>query len=201
MLIPTDSPCPIRFPSNANRRQFVERAGATAALMTVHSLVIPLPVDEHGAPLSGAAADAQQAEIQHAITELAPGRRAHARQTIARLVASSQSDSEHVEQVLEALYAAHSRGESSTETMDGFLDTFETWLNPRGITKVDQVFSAFDLNRAPEALGIVLLATTRLTKTHFKQRDGFLERLTKWLVGRDGRTPEQVAKMLEGLRA
>lgn len=113
---------------------------------------------------------------------------------------SSSSISEQVDGLLERLYAAQSRGEPSSEALDAFLDTFETWLASEGLAKVDGLFSRVDLDRAPEALGILLLATTRLTRSHFVERDAFLERLASWLVGRNGRTPEDVNKMLEGLR-
>jgi hypothetical protein len=200
MIPPTDSPCVIRFASNANRRQFAERARATAALMMVHSLVILVPVDEHGAPLPEAIASVQQEQINQAIAELSHGRLHHARQTIARLESSSYSISEQVDRLLDTLYAAKTQGGPSTAVLDAFLDTFETWLAPEGIAKVDELFLRVDLNRAPDALGILLLATTRLTRNHFVERDAFLERLAKWLVGRNGRTPEDVNKMLLGLR-
>jgi len=200
MIPPTDSPYPIRFPSNANRRQFAARVHAASALMTVYSLVIPVFVDEHGAMLPEAVAHAQRQEIQRAIVELSQGRLHHARQTIALIEMSSQSIPEQVDTLLHTLYGAQMQGEPSADVLDGFLDTFETWLAPEGVPKVDLLFSRVDLNRAPEALGILLLATTRLTRSHFSERNAFVERLANWLVGRNGRTPEHVEKMLEGLR-
>jgi len=113
---------------------------------------------------------------------------------------SSQSNTEQVEGLLDALYAAQSQGQSSTDALDAFLDTFETWLTPEGLVKVNMLFSRVDLNRAPEALGILLLATTRLTRSHFVERDAFLDRFAQWLVGCNGRTSEYVCQLLVGLR-
>jgi len=201
MLLPTDSVTTVRFPSNANRRQFAGRARAVAALMVVNALVIPIPVDERGAPLPDVLAIPMQKQIQEAAVELARGPRLHARKTIEELESSIPTMSEHVDKLLETLYAAHARAEPSAETLDPFLDTFETWLIPSGVAKVDMLFSRVDLDRVPQSLGVLLLATTRLTRNHFAVREAFCERLAKWLVGRDGRTAEQVEKMLEGLRA
>lgn len=200
MLALQDSPCPIRFPSNANRRQFAGLVRGAAALMAVNSLVIAVPVDEYGKPLPEPIASVQNVQIQEAIAELSQGRLQHARRTIALLKSSSESISEQVDGLLSALYAAQTRGELSTVALDAFLDTFETWLNPVGVGKVDLLFLRVDLNRAPESLGILLLASTRLTRSHFLERNAFIERLAKWLVGRNARTPEHVNKMLEGLR-
>ena len=123
MIPPTDSPCPIRFPSNANRRQYAARVHAAAALMTVHSLVIPVPVDEHGAPLPEAAANARQQEIQQAIVELSQGRLHHARQTIAVIETSSQSISEQVDKLLDTVYAGQMQGEPSTNVAVTYADS------------------------------------------------------------------------------
>ena len=96
-----------------------------------------------------------------------------------------------------ALYGAHARGEPGA--IDAFLDDFERWLTPDGIAMVDALFERIDLGLAPEPIGILLLAMTRLTRTQFGQREAFAKRLGRWLLGRSGRTQQDVDSMLRGL--
>ncbi len=139
--------------------------------------------------------------LEPMVRELARGRAAHARQTIAELEASHKSDAEQVDDLLEALYLGRAKAGRSREVLEAFLDTFERWLNRDGVAKVDMLFERVVLDRAPDSLGILLLATTRLTREHFGRRDTFIERLRGWLVGRAGRTERDVDNMLRGLLA
>jgi len=139
-------------------------------------------------------------EVEGAIRELVDGRAAHAQRTIAELEASRKSDAEQVDDLLRVAYEAHARGVRSRAVLDALLDTFERWLTPDGVARVDLLFDHVDLDRAPESLGILLLATTRLTRAHFAHREPFVERLRKWLIGRSRRTEQDVDNMLRGLR-
>jgi hypothetical protein len=102
--------------------------------------------------------------------------------------------------LLAALYASREHREPDADALSVFFDTFEGWLTAKGVAKVDLVFDRVDLDRVPPTLGILLLAMTRLTRDSFKRRAPFIERLRTWLIGRDGRTAQDVDNMLQGLR-
>jgi hypothetical protein len=173
---------------------------AIAALRRVGCITEPSFVDDDGTKVPDERASALRAEVEPAICELATGRAAHARRTIEALDASRKSEAEQVDDYLDAIYGAHARGDRSRDVLDGLLDTLERWLTQDGIAKVDRLFDRIELDRAPESAGILLLATTRLTRAHFHRRDAFIERFQRWLVGRAGRTEEDVATILRGLR-
>lgn len=182
------------------RRDFVRRMSAIAALRHAGCIVEPVITDDLGIAISATATSEMLAQVEPAIRELAKGRTAHARRTIEELDVSHKSDSEQVDDLLDVAYQSHARGRRSSDALDVFLDTFERWLTRDGVGKVDMLFDRLDLDRVPESLGILLLATTRLTRAHFTRRDAFLERLGRWLVGRSGRTKQHVDNMLRGLR-
>lgn len=191
---------PENLARSIERRDYVSRVRAIAALRRVGCVVEPRFIDMEGAPVSEEHAIALREEVEPAIRELADGRVEHARRTIAEIDAGRKTDEEQVDDLLEAVYRAHSRGERPRDVLDTFLDTFERWLTPDGVAKVDALFDRIDLDRAPESAGIVLLATTRLTRAHFQRRDAFIGRLKGWLLGRSGRTEMDVETILRGLR-
>jgi hypothetical protein len=182
------------------QRDYASRLRAIAALRGAGFVVEAKLIDEQGALLSEERAAALREEVEPAIRELANGRAAHARRTVAALEAARKSDAEQVDDLLHVVYQAHARGEPSGDVLDALLDTFEPWLAPDGIVRVDTLFDHLDLDRAPEAAGILLLATTRLTRAHFARREAFIARLDRWLVGRSGRTQRDVDNLLRGLR-
>jgi len=184
-----------------DRRSYISRARAAAAWRRAGVVIEPIFVDEKGSPTSEECASALREDVERDIRELSKGREAHARQTIAAIEASDKSDVAQVEDLLESVYRSHAQGERATELLDTFLDTFEGWLTPEGVAKVDMLFERIDLDRVPESMGTLILATTRLTCGHFQKRDAFIERLATWLVGRSGRTEQDVENMLRGLRA
>ncbi|HVK64007.1 MAG TPA: hypothetical protein VM694_06020 [Polyangium sp.] len=190
----------VKLVSQAPKREFVSRARGVAALRGAGIVVELECVDRRGAPLPEKVAAMLRERAELAIRELSCGRAAHARQTIASLASAAKDDAGQVTDLLDAVYDAHSKGARSRDMLDTFLDTFEGWLTAEGAAKVDLLFERLDLDRAPESMGILLLATTRLTRAHFTQRDSFLSRLTRWLVGRSGRTERDVETMLRGLR-
>ncbi len=105
-----------------------------------------------------------------------------------------------VDAVLDDVYRAHAQGQPAEDILDTFLGTLECWLTLTGIAEVNLLFDRVDLARAPGSLGLLLLATTRLTREHFARRDAFVNRLRAWLIGRDGRTERAVDDVLRGLR-
>lgn len=113
---------------------------------------------------------------------------------------AGESDAEQVDDLLKLTYEALARGVRSRDVADAFLDTFDRWLTRDGVARVDLLFDRVDLDRAPESLGILLLATTRLTREHFARREAFFQRLSGWFIGRSGRTERDVDIMLRGLR-
>lgn len=113
---------------------------------------------------------------------------------------AGKSDTEQVDELLKVAYDATARGVPSRDVLDAVLDTFEDWLKPDRVARVDLLFDRVDLDRAPESLGILLLATTRLTRASFARREAFIQRLRSWFVGRSGRTEQDVDSMLRGLR-
>jgi hypothetical protein len=193
----------VRFPRvlmRARRRDFVRGLCAIDALREVGCIADPSFTDDEGRPVSEEQARALREEIEPAVRELARGRAAHARRTVAEIEAGQKSDAGLISAILDALYAAHARGERSRDALGPFLDAFERWLTPDGTAKVEALFDRVELDRAPESLGILLLASTRLTRAHFARRAAFVERLRGWLVGRAGRTERSVDDMLRGLR-
>jgi hypothetical protein len=180
-------------------RGIVRPARRIATLRRMGIEAVPRVTDEHGAPVPGERAQALIDEIDADARELSQGRATHARRTIAGVEASRKSDADQVDDLLATIYAAHARGERGTEVLDVFLDTFERWRNREGATRVDLLFDRVALDRAPDSLGILLLATTRLSREHFARRAAFAERLRAWLVGRAGRTGRSVDAMLRGL--
>lgn len=181
-------------------RDLVHRMSAIAALRHSGCAVEPIFTDDHGVPVPEERMEAPRNAVEPGIRELSQGRIAHARRTIAELTVSQKSDAEQVDALLDAVYQAHARGERSTDVLEPFLDSIEPWLTREGVARVDLLLDRLDLDRAPESLGILLLATTRLTRAHFVRRDAFVERLRRWLVGRAGRTEQDVDRMLRGLR-
>lgn len=182
------------------RRDFVSRARAIAVLRRVGCIAEPCFIDTDGTKVSDERVSALREDVEHAIGELASGRAAHARQTIEALDAPRKSAAEQVDDFLGAIYEAHARGDRSRDVLDRLLDTLERWLTPDGIARVDMLFDRIELDRAPESAGILLLATTRLTRAHFHRRDAFIERFQRWLVGRAGRTEDDVDTILQGLK-
>jgi hypothetical protein len=187
---------------SARRRQrdFVRRMRGIAALRHAGRVVEPVFTDDRGAPVPEEQAAPLRAIVEPAVRELADGGAAHARRTLAEIEASRKSDAEQVEDLLATVYRAHAQGHPSREVLDTLLDTFERWLTRDGVRKVDRLFEQVDLDRAPEALGLLLLATTRLTRENFARREAFVERLGRWLVGRSGRSQQDVDNILRGLR-
>jgi hypothetical protein len=181
-------------------RGLVQPARKIATLRRAGVVVEPRVTDEQGAPVSGERAQALLAVVEQAVRELARGHAAHARRTIAEIQASCKSDAEEVDDLLETVYRAHARGDRGRDVLNAFLDTFERWQNRDGVPKVDLLFERVDLHQAPDSLGVLLLATTRLTRGHFACRAGFVERLRAWLIGRAGRTERGVDALLRGLR-
>lgn len=116
------------------------------------------------------------------------------------LEAWRRSDAARVDDLLDVVYRAHARGEDSVDVLDVLLDTIEPWLSRDGVARMDLLLDHVDLDRAPESFGVLLLATTRLTRAHFVRRDAFIERLRRWLVGRSGRREQDVDQMLQRLR-
>jgi hypothetical protein len=195
-------PPPGKSPPSWSRRKrdFVHRMRAIGALRRAGFAVDPRLQDDEGRDLPERDAATVSALAEDVIRELADGRSAHAKRTIANLEASRKADPEQVDELLNTVYRAHTCGERSRDVLDSFLDTFERWLTPAGIAKVDLLFDRVTLDRAPESLGILLLSTTRLTRGSFARRDAFVERYRAWLVGRSGRTSEDVDALLAGLR-
>jgi hypothetical protein len=205
MLLPDEPLQPVKVPASlverpARHRDLVRHLSAIASLRRAGCRADPAFTDDEGRPLPEDRARALRERIEPEICALAPGRSAHARRTVAELRAAHLDDEGQVKLLLDAVYRAHAHGVPPEEAADAFLDTFERWLTPAGIAKVDLVFDRVDLDRAPGSLGLLLLATTRLTRAHFARREAFLERLAGWLLGRSGRTAEDVEAMLQGLR-
>lgn len=182
------------------RREFARRIGAFAALRRAGEVIGPTFTDDEGQRLPEEEDRALRDEVEAAIRELAGGRAAHAARTIAELEASRKSDVEQVDDLLKGAYQALAQGVRSRDVLDRFLDTFERWLTRDGVARVNLLFDRVDLGRAPESLGILLLATTRLTRENFVRRKAFVQLLSSWLIGRSGRTEEDVDSMLRGLR-
>lgn len=84
--------------------------------------------------------------------------------------------------------------------LDKFADDFGSWLTPGRIPLVDMLFDGVDLDYGHEAIGILMLAMTRLTAEHFSRREAFIKRFTTWLTGRGGRSDRDVARLFEGLK-
>ncbi|MRG93539.1 hypothetical protein [Polyangium spumosum] len=190
----------VQFVAKAPKRDFISRARGVAALRGAGFVVELTFVDAHGAPLPEELAALLRERTEPAIRELACGRAAHAQKTIASVESAIREDADQVTDLLDAVYEAHAKGTRARDVLDTFLDTFEGWLTADGAANVDQLFERLDLDRAPESMGILLLATTRLTRAHFMEREPFITRLTRWLVGRAGRTERDVDNMLRGLR-
>jgi hypothetical protein len=186
---------------DARRRdvRLIRSVREIAALHLAGEHVEPVFLAPGGEPVPDEEARALGAELAPAVAALSRGTGAHARALIAEIRASRKTEGEQVDDVLAAVYRGHAAGSDSEDVIDPFLDTFEGWLSPDGVAKVDLLFDRVDLDRAPASLGIVLLATTRLTRTRFAHREAFVERLRAWLVGREGRTAKQVDTMLRGL--
>jgi hypothetical protein len=192
----------VKIPSNPSRRALVSLTRGAAALrdagFPVELVIGPIVVDDKDPP---AWAVALRKQCEDAIHEFRRRRRKeHARRTLEALSTPGKTDEEEIDTLLESVYRAHEAGEPSEDLLDTFLDTFESFLTPQGVEKADLVFDRVELDRAPDATGILLLATTRLTRAHFKRREPFLARLERWFTGRDGRRPEDVERMLRGLR-
>jgi hypothetical protein len=181
-------------------RRLTRRLQAIATLRRAGQIVEPTFTDDQGALVTDEQAEPLRARVEPQVRELARGRAAHARQTIAVVEASRKSGPEQVDDLLDAVYRSHAQGERSKRVLDAFLDTFERWQNPAGVPRIELLFARVDLARAPEATGLLLLATTRLTRTQFVNREAFIERLRGFLVGRGGRTEQQVDGLLRGLR-
>ncbi len=124
----------------------------------------------------------------------------HARATIEQARQEAERDAQEASRLLDEAYRSHERGAEDEDVLEAFLDGLESWLTPRGARRVDVVFDRIELDRAPESLGLLLLATTRRTRHHFSHRAPFIERLAVFLIGRAGRTLTQVEAMLQGLR-
>ena len=188
------------YASRRRDREFVGRVRAIAAMRHAGCMVEPIVTDEQGARLSQEQELPLRGDVEKAVRELFSGREAHAKRTIEGLEAASKSEPEQVDDLLKRAYQRYAQGMPSTDLLDAFLDTYERWLTMEGIARVNLLFDSVDLDRAPESLGILLLATTRLTRAHFARRDSFVERLSHWLIGRAGRTAQDVDAMLRGLR-
>lgn len=145
--------------------------------------------------------EARRAMVERAVRAFRQGHSAHARQTAAEAAASLSTDTEQVDALLASAYRWHREGKPGKEILRAFLDTFELWLTEAGKAKVDLVFDGVDLERLPPSLGLLLLASTRLTRDHFTRREAYCERLRRALIGKDGRNERQVEAMLRGLRA
>ncbi len=188
------------YASRRRDREFVGRVRAIAAMRHAGCMVEPIVTDEQGTRLPQEQELALREDVEKAVRELFSGRAAHAKRTIDGLEAANKSDVEQVDDLLKGAYQKYAQGVRSRDLLDTLLDTFERWLTVEGVARVDLLFCRVDLDRAPESLGILLLATTRLTRAHFTRRDSFFERLSRWLVGRSGRTAQDVEAMLRGLR-
>jgi len=181
-------------------RRLVLRIRAIAALRRVGWVVEPTFTDDEGVPIPEEQARALAAAVEPAVRELSRGRAAHARRTIAELESAQKSDEQQVDDLLDTVYQAQARGERSREVLDAFLDTLERWQNREGAPRIDRLFERVELERAPESLGILLLATTRLTRGHFARREAFIDRLRSFLIGRAGRSERRIDDILRGLR-
>jgi len=115
----------------------VRRTSAIAALRHAGCVIETIFTDDQGAPLPEKQDLALRDEVENAIRELADGRAAHARRTIAALSASRKSDAEQVEDLLKVAYEAQARGVRSRDVLETLLDTYERWLIPDGIARVD----------------------------------------------------------------
>ena len=217
MLFPDDPPRQIKIPaslllqptaeesrlSRSRRKRDLARCmSGIVALRHGGCIVAPVFTDARGIVIQDESATrALRSEATSAVRELAGGRAAHARKTVAALLdASKKSDADRVFDLLEALYTSRGHRTSDTEALSVFFDTFEGWLTAKGVAKVDLVFDTVDLDRVPPTLGILLLAMTRLARDSFERRAPFIERLRTWLIGRDGRTARDVDDMLRGLQ-
>lgn len=197
---------PVKVPVSSlgtarRRRDLVSRLSGIAALRRAGCMAEPAFVDDRGEPVPEERARVLHDEVAPAIRALAGGRAAHARRTVSELRAARLDDTGQVEELLASVYQAHQRAEPTAQTAGAFLDAFDRWLTPAGVAKVDRLFDRVDLDRVPGSVGVLLLAATRLTRAHFTRREAFLERFAAWLLGRDGRTREDVDAMLQGLRA
>jgi hypothetical protein len=157
--------------------------------------------DDQGNVVPAEQARALRGGFEAAVRELAVGRLAHVRQTLATIAAANQTAEQQVDGLLATVYEAHGGGQPGDAILDAFLDPYETWQRPEGVARIDLLFDRLALERAPESLGLLLLATTRLTRHHFVRRAAFVERLRAFLVGRGGRTERDVEKILQGLVA
>lgn len=201
MILASSPARQVRLPAAIfGRRARVHRLSGIAALREAGFVIEPVVTADDGVMVSADRATALLPEVEAEIGELSSGRREHARRTIASLRAARLDDGGQARDLMERVYAAHDRGAPAPAIGDIFLDTLETWLMPSGIAKVDLVFDHLDLDRVPGSIGVLLLASTRLTRAAFARRDAFVDRFARWLLGRDGRTSEDVEAMLRGLR-
>lgn len=217
MLFPESTPRQVKIPASLlqqpaaeepsltrslRKRDLTRRMSGIVALRHGGCVVAPVFTDARGSVIQDESTMiALRSEATSAIRELAGGRAAHARRTLAALLdASGKSDADRVLELLAALYANREHRTPDADALSIFFDTFEGWLTAKGVAKVDLVFDSVDLDRVPPTLGVLLLAMTRLTRDSFHRRAPFIERLRTWLIGRDGRTAQDVDNMLGGLR-
>lgn len=109
-------------------------------------------------------------------------------------------DEEVVRNLLGVIYQITQRGDDRAEIGDQFLRLFDTWLARDGVGRVDLLFDQLDLDRVPASLGVLALVVTRAHRDDFARREAFVAKLRGRLEGiDDGRTVEQVDRILEGL--
>lgn len=183
------------------RRDLTRHLRSIVALRALGVQAVPEIVDASGAPIADAQSPADIADVEASLRALAAGPSAHARQTIDRVAAESRGDDDEVSRALDEVYRGHVDGRAAEEVLDAFLDHVHPWLTPRGVPRIDRLFETLDLARAPESLGVLLLAITRLTRQHFSRRGDFVDRFAAFLTGRGGRSAAQVEAVLRGLRA
>lgn len=187
--------------SSRARRDLSRHLRSIVALRALGVQAVPEIVDASGATVADAQLLADLAEVEAALHALSSGPAAHARQTLDHVAAESRGDDDEVSRALDEAYRGHADGHAAEEVLDAFLDHVQPWLTPRGVPRIDRLFETLDLARAPESLGVLLLAITRLTRQHFSRRGDFVDRFAAFLMGRGGRTAAQVEAMLRGLRA
>lgn len=207
------SPVRVRFPrgavvqgldahgfSRARRRRARDLRGV-AALRALGVQVAPEVVDAAGAPVTDAQASAVVAEVEADLRALSSGPAAHAQETVSSVAAEARRDDDEVSRTLDEVYRRHDDGRPAEEVLRAFHERVKPWLSSLGVRRVDHLFDVIDLARAPESLGVLLLAITRLTRQHFARRNDFVVRFASFLTGRGGRTAAQVEAVLRGLRA
>lgn len=167
----------------------------------MRTLGVPALPALDGPPVSTLEDDRAAAEIEAGAQQLAVGAITHARLTVQRAIEEARDDAAAVDRLLNVVYRLHADGRTADDVLDSFHDAVAPWLSPAGVRRVDLLFDSVDVARAPEALGVLLLTITRLTRHHFPRRDGFLERFAASLTGRGNRTAAQVEALLRGLRA